>query len=65
VRSCIQDTRPFAPRFDVYYGGMTDVGYTVDGDGHADRRHEAVPTIAGTVGGGRSRDVPGERARIA
>jgi hypothetical protein len=25
----IQDTRPFAPRFDVYYGGMTDVGYTV------------------------------------
>lgn len=25
----IQDARPFAPRFDVYYGGMTDVGYTV------------------------------------
>lgn len=25
----LQDTRPFAPRFDVYFGGMTDVGYTV------------------------------------
>lgn len=25
----VQDTRPFANRFDVYYGGMTDVGYLV------------------------------------
>jgi hypothetical protein len=26
----IQDTRPFAPRFDIYYGGMTDVEYWVN-----------------------------------
>jgi hypothetical protein len=26
----VQDTRPFAPRFDVYYGAMTDFPYTVN-----------------------------------
>ncbi|MGZ5441082.1 MAG: NF038122 family metalloprotease [Thermoanaerobaculia bacterium] len=35
----IQDTRPFAQRFDVYYGGMTDVGYTVT----------VTDTVTGTV----------------
>lgn len=48
----IQDARPFAPRFDVYYGGMTDVEYTVtvtDTQTGTSRQYHNPP---GTVGGG-------------
>ena len=51
----IQDARPFAPRFDIYYGGMTDVGYTVtvtDTQTGVTRQYTNAP---GTVGGGLDR----------
>jgi len=48
----IQDTRPFAPRFDVYYGGMTDVGYTVTVTDTQTGVTKQYNNIAGTVGGG-------------
>ena len=48
----IQDTRPFAPRFDVYCGGMTYVGYTVTvTDTQTDTTRQYANTV-GTVGGG-------------
>lgn len=48
----VQDTRPFAPRFDVYYGGMTDVGYTVTvTDTQTGTTRQYVNPI-GKVGGG-------------
>jgi Fibronectin type III domain len=46
------DARPFAPRFDVYYGGLTDVEYTVtvmDALTGTIRQYHNDP---GTVGGG-------------
>jgi hypothetical protein len=48
----IVDARPFAPRFDVYYGGLTDVEYTVtvtDTQTGTSRQYHNPP---GTVGGG-------------
>lgn len=49
----IQDTRPFgANRFDVYYGGLTDLEYTVtvvDTQKNVTRTYRNAP---GTVGGG-------------
>lgn len=51
----IQDTRPFAPRFDVYYGGMTDVGYTVTVSDMQTGVTRHYNNVAGTVGGGADR----------
>ena len=48
----IQDTRPFAQRFDVYYGGMTDVGYTVTVTDTATGTVRQYYNQAGKVGGG-------------
>jgi hypothetical protein len=48
----IQDTRPFAPRFDVYYGGMTDVGYTVTVTDTQTGVTRTYTNTVGTVGGG-------------
>jgi hypothetical protein len=49
----IQDTRPFGlNRFDVYYGGLTDLEYTVtvtDTQTGTTRTYRNPP---GTVGGG-------------
>ncbi|HVG24325.1 MAG TPA: NF038122 family metalloprotease [Thermoanaerobaculia bacterium] len=48
----IQDARPFANRFDIYYGGLTDLPYTVtvtDTQTGATRNYN---NVAGTVGGG-------------
>jgi hypothetical protein len=48
----VQDTRPFANRFDVYYGGMTDVGYTVTVTDTATGTTRQYTNTVGTVGGG-------------
>jgi hypothetical protein len=48
----IQDTRPFAPRFDVYYGGMTDVGYVVTVSDTQTGVTRQYRNNAGNVGGG-------------
>ena len=48
----VQDTRPFAERFDVYYGGMTDVGYTVTVTDMQTGTTRQYTNTAGTVGGG-------------
>ncbi|MGZ5472341.1 MAG: fibronectin type III domain-containing protein [Thermoanaerobaculia bacterium] len=48
----IQDTRPFAPRFDIYYGGMTDVGYTVTVTDTQTGTTRQYTNTAGHVGGG-------------
>jgi hypothetical protein len=51
----IQDTRPFAPRFDIYFGGMTDVEYWVnvtDTQTSTTRQYHNAP---GKVGGGLDR----------
>ena len=48
----IQDTRPFANRFDVYYGGMTDVGYTVTVTDTQTGTTRQYTNTVGTVGGG-------------
>ena len=48
----VQDTRPFAPRFDIYYGGMTDVGYTVTVTDTQTGTTRQYTNTAGTVGGG-------------
>jgi acid phosphatase family membrane protein YuiD len=48
----IQDTRPFAPRFDVYYGGMTDVGYVVTVTDTQTGTTRQYTNTVGTVGGG-------------
>lgn len=51
----IQDARPFAPRFDVYYGGLTDVGYTVTVSDMQTGVTRQYNNIVGTVGGGADR----------
>lgn len=48
----IQDARPFAPRFDVYFGGMTDVGYTVTVTDTVTGTVRSYQNVAGNVGGG-------------
>ena len=48
----VQDTRPFAPRFDVYYGGMTDVGYTVTVTDTATSTTRQYTNTVGNIGGG-------------
>lgn len=48
----VQDTRPFAPRFDVYYGGMTDVGYTVTVTDTATGTTRQYTNAVGNIGGG-------------
>jgi Fibronectin type III domain/Bacterial pre-peptidase C-terminal domain len=48
----IQDARPFAPRFDVYYGGMTDVEYTVSVTDTQTGVTKTYRNPPGTVGGG-------------
>lgn len=48
----VQDTRPFAPRFDVYYGGMTDVGYTVTVTDTQTGTTRQYVNAAGHIGGG-------------
>jgi hypothetical protein len=48
----IVDARPFAPRFDIYYGGMTDVEYWVnitDTQTGVSKQYRNAP---GVVGGG-------------
>jgi hypothetical protein len=52
----VQDTRPFAPRFDIYYGGMTDVGYTVTVTDTQTGTTRQYTNTAGTVGGGVDRN---------
>ncbi|HEX6085334.1 MAG TPA: fibronectin type III domain-containing protein [Thermoanaerobaculia bacterium] len=48
----LQDARPFAPRFDVYFGGMTDVGYTVRVTDSTTGMTRLYSNQAGRVGGG-------------
>lgn len=48
----VQDTRPFAPRFDVYYGGMTDVGYTITVTDTQTGTTRQYTNPAGKIGGG-------------
>lgn len=48
----VQDTRPFAPRFDLYYGGMTDVEYTVSVTDTLTGVARVSKNNAGQVGGG-------------
>lgn len=48
----LQDTRPFAPRFDVYFGGMTDVGYTVSVTDTTTGATRLYSNQVGRVGGG-------------
>lgn len=49
----IQDARPFGvPRFDVYFGGMTDVEYTVTVTDTVTGTTRAYRNPPGTVGGG-------------
>lgn len=48
----VQDARPFAPRFDIYYGGMTDVGYTVTVTDTQTGTSRAYTNTVGKVGGG-------------
>jgi hypothetical protein len=48
----VQDTRPFAPRFDIYYGGMTDVEYTITVTDTQTGATRSYHNNAGTVGGG-------------
>ena len=52
----VQDTRPFANRFDIYYGGMTDVGYTVSVTDVQTGTTRTYTNTAGTVGGGVDRN---------
>ena len=48
----IVDARPFAPRFDVYYGGLTDVEYTVSVTDTQTGVTKTYRNPPGTVGGG-------------
>ena len=48
----IVDARPHAPRFDVYYGGLTDVEYTVSVTDTQSGRSKQYTNKAGSVGGG-------------
>lgn len=52
----VQDTRPFAQRFDIYYGGMTDVGYTVTVTDTQTGTTRQYTNAVGTVGGGVDRN---------
>jgi hypothetical protein len=52
----VQDTRPFAQRFDVYYGGMTDVAYTVTVTDTQTGTTRQYTNNAGHVGGGVDRN---------
>jgi hypothetical protein len=46
------DARPFAPRFDVYFGGMTDVEYTVTVTDTQTGLVKTYKNDPGKVGGG-------------
>lgn len=48
----IVDARPFAPRFDVYYGGLTDVEYWVNVTDTLTNRTKQYRNPPGSVGGG-------------
>jgi hypothetical protein len=48
----IVDARPFAPRFDVYYGGLTDVEYTVTVTDTVTSQTKTYRNNPGQVGGG-------------
>jgi hypothetical protein len=48
----IVDARPFAPRFDVYYGGLTDVQYTVTITDTQTGKTKQYFNAVGQVGGG-------------
>jgi hypothetical protein len=48
----IQDTRPFASRFDIYYGGLTDVGYSILVTNTQTGASRVYTNAVGTVGGG-------------
>ena len=48
----IVDARPFAPRFDVYFGGMTDVEYTVTVTDTQSGLTKTYKNEPGDVGGG-------------
>jgi hypothetical protein len=52
----VQDTRPFAQRFDVYYGGMTDVGYTVTVTDTQTGTTRQYANTVGKIGGGVDRN---------
>jgi len=48
----IVDARPFAPRFDIYYGGLTDVEYTVSVTDTVTNKTRTYRNTVGQVGGG-------------
>jgi hypothetical protein len=48
----IVDARPFAPRFDIYYGGLTDVEYTVTVTDTVTNKTRTYRNTVGQVGGG-------------
>lgn len=48
----IVDARPFAPRYDIYYGGLTDVEYTVNVTDVVTGKTMKYRNPPGTVGGG-------------
>lgn len=48
----VVDARPFAPRFDIYYGGLTDVAYTVTVTDTQRGTTKQYRNTAGQVGGG-------------
>jgi hypothetical protein len=48
----IVDARPFAPRFDIYYGGLTDVEYTVTVTDTVTGQTKTYKNNPGQVGGG-------------
>lgn len=48
----IVDARPFAPRFDIYYGGLTDLEYTVSVTDTVTGRAKTYRNPPGVVGGG-------------
>jgi hypothetical protein len=48
----IVDARPFAPRFDIYYGGLTDVEYTVTVTDTVRSQTKTYKNNPGQVGGG-------------
>ena len=48
----IVDARPFAPRYDIYYGGLTDVEYTVTVTDTVTNTTKTYRNVPGTVGGG-------------
>ena len=48
----VVDARPFAPRFDLYYGGLTDVEYTVTVTDSVTGNSKTYRNNPGQVGGG-------------